>query len=79
VIAAPAARLADVKGMGEASITEIKIVQAAARRLLRGELKKAPGALVLIGRARSLPQRADLRREGGISHSLSRQAQKTDC
>jgi len=71
VIAAPAARLADVKGMDEASITEIKIV--------RGELKKAPGALVLVGRARLLPQRADLRREGGISHSLSRQAQKTDC
>ena len=42
VISAPAARLAEVKGMGEASITELKIVQAAASRLLRGEVKKRP-------------------------------------
>jgi DNA repair protein RadC len=42
VIAAPAARLAEVKGMGEASITELKIVEAAASRLLRGEVKKRP-------------------------------------
>jgi DNA repair protein RadC len=42
VIAAPAARLADVKGMGEASITELKIIEAAASRLLRGEVKKRP-------------------------------------
>ena len=42
VIAAPAARLAEVKGMGEASITELKLVQAAASRLLRGEVKKRP-------------------------------------
>ena len=28
--------------MGEASITDIKLVQAAARRLLRGEVKKRP-------------------------------------
>jgi DNA repair protein RadC len=42
VIAAPAARLAKVKGMGEASITELKIVEAAASRLLRGEVKKRP-------------------------------------
>jgi DNA repair protein RadC len=42
VITAPAARLAEVKGMGEASITELKIVEAAASRLLRGEVKKRP-------------------------------------
>jgi hypothetical protein len=42
VIAAPAARPAEIKGMGEASITDIKLVQAAARRLLRGEVKKRP-------------------------------------
>ena len=42
VIAAPATRLAEVKGMGEASITELKIVQAAASRLMRGEVKKRP-------------------------------------
>jgi len=42
VISAPVARLAEVKGLGDASITEIKIVQAAASRLLRGEVKKRP-------------------------------------
>jgi DNA repair protein RadC len=42
VIGAPQARLAQVKGLGEASITEIKIIQAAASRLLRGAVKKRP-------------------------------------
>jgi DNA repair protein RadC len=42
VIAAPEARLAEIKGLGEGSITELKLVQAAANRLLRGEVKKRP-------------------------------------
>ena len=42
VISAPAKRLAEVDGIGEASITELKIVQAAAARLLRGQVKKRP-------------------------------------
>jgi DNA repair protein RadC len=42
VISAPEKRLAEVEGIGEASITELKIVQAAARRLLRGQVKKRP-------------------------------------
>jgi DNA repair protein RadC len=42
VISAPAKRLAEVDGIGEASITELKIVQAAASRLLRGQVKKRP-------------------------------------
>ena len=40
VISAPEKRLAEVDGVGEASITELKIVQAAASRLLRGQVKK---------------------------------------
>ncbi len=40
VITAPQTRLAEIKGLGEAAITELKIVQAAASRLLRGEVKK---------------------------------------
>ena len=39
VIAAPAERLKEVDGLGEAAITELKIVQAAANRLVRGEVK----------------------------------------
>jgi DNA repair protein RadC len=42
VISAPEKRLAEVEGIGEASITDLKIVQAAARRLLRGQVKKRP-------------------------------------
>ena len=40
VIAAPIARLKEVEGLGEAAITDLKIVQAAANRLLRGEVKQ---------------------------------------
>src|SRR5262245_24464516 len=42
VIAAPATRLAEVKGLGEAAITELKVVEAAAGRLARGAVKKRP-------------------------------------
>jgi DNA repair protein RadC len=42
VIAAPRPRLLEVKGMGEAVITELKIVHAAAQRLTRGEMRKRP-------------------------------------
>ena len=42
MISAPEKRLAEVDGIGEASITELKIVQAAASRLVRGQVKKRP-------------------------------------
>jgi DNA repair protein RadC len=42
VIAAPETRLAEVKGLGEASIAELKIVHAAASRFLRGAVRKRP-------------------------------------
>src|SRR5712692_3997409 len=40
VISAPIERLKQVKGLGEAAITELKIVQAAAGRLARGQVKR---------------------------------------
>ncbi len=40
VVAAPSNRLAETKGMGEAAITELKIVHAAASRLARGQMRK---------------------------------------
>src|SRR5215813_8933986 len=40
VIAAPVERLKEIDGLGEAAIADLKIVQAAANRLLRGEVKK---------------------------------------
>ena len=42
VITAPEARLAEVKGLGDSGVTELKIVQAAASRLPRGKVKKRP-------------------------------------
>jgi DNA repair protein RadC len=39
VLAAPEQRLAEVKGIGEASIIDLKIVQAAAQRLARGQVQ----------------------------------------
>src|SRR6185312_11145827 len=40
VVAAPTARLKEIKGLGEAAITELKVVHAAASRLARGQLQK---------------------------------------
>lgn len=40
VLGAPVSRLNEVTGLGEAAIAELKIVQAAAARMLKGELKK---------------------------------------
>jgi DNA repair protein RadC len=40
VISAPVARLGEVKGLGDAAITELKVVQASASRLARGKVKQ---------------------------------------
>jgi DNA repair protein RadC len=42
VISAPSTRLAEIKGIGDAAITELKIVHAAASRLTRGQVQKRP-------------------------------------
>jgi DNA repair protein RadC len=42
VISAPPARLAEIKGIGDAAITELKVVHAAANRLARGQVQKRP-------------------------------------
>jgi DNA repair protein RadC len=39
-VAVAPARLAEIKGMGQAAITELKVVQAAASRLARGQVQK---------------------------------------
>ena len=40
VVSAPPERLAEIKGLGEAAITELKVVEAAAHRLARGQVPK---------------------------------------
>lgn len=42
VIGAPPARLAEVGGLGEATIVDLKIVEAAGRRLAKGAVAKRP-------------------------------------
>src|SRR5690606_6371423 len=42
VIAAPPARLADIKGVGEAVVLELKIVEAAAHRMARAKVLHRP-------------------------------------
>jgi DNA repair protein RadC len=42
VLSAPPARLNEVKGLGEAAITELKAVEAAAHRLTRGQVIRRP-------------------------------------
>lgn len=42
VINAPEARLKDVDGIGEAVITELKLIKATALRLMQGEITKKP-------------------------------------
>jgi len=42
VISAPIERLKSIKGLGEAAITELKLVEAAAHQLARGHIKDRP-------------------------------------
>ncbi len=42
VIAAPRARLKEIKGVGDSVVDELKIVQAAASRLAKGQVQKRP-------------------------------------
>src|SRR6185437_14622308 len=41
-LAAPRERLAEIKGLGDAAVTDLKIIHAAANRLLRGQVKQRP-------------------------------------
>ena len=78
VVSAPRPRLREIEGLGEAAIAEIKIVQAAASRLARGEVEEADGAVVLVGGARLLPHHDGLRRQGAVPRAVPRQAQPGD-
>jgi DNA repair protein RadC len=42
VVAAPSARLAEVKGVGDAIVTELKLMHAVASRLARSQVQKRP-------------------------------------
>jgi DNA repair protein RadC len=42
VVSAPIERLRSIKGLGDAAVTELKIVEAAAHQLARGQVKNRP-------------------------------------
>jgi DNA repair protein RadC len=42
VLAAPAARLAEIPGLGASAVTDLKIVEAAAKRMAKGAIQKRP-------------------------------------
>ena len=54
-VAARPERLREVGGLSEAAIVEIKLVEAAAKRLARGALAEASCAFLIHGGARLLP------------------------
>jgi uncharacterized protein UPF0758 len=67
---APEELLREVPGIGEAAVTKLKLVRAAALRLMRGEVLGAPGAVVLGAGARLLPRVHGLRVQGAIPHAV---------
>jgi len=75
---APFLSATESKGIGEAVITELKVVHAAASRLARGQVKKLDGAVVLGQRHRLLLDRNGFCRQGAVSRPLSRQEESTD-
>src|SRR5262249_42133805 len=76
VIAAPTARLAEMKGIGGAAINQDR----PRRRKPHGArpTSKTASAFVLVERDRLLPHGDGLRREGAVSCSLPRQTQSVD-
>src|SRR5271169_5696863 len=76
-IAASPQRLAEVAGLGDAAITELKVVEAAAHRLARGEVKRRPvlgswsAVLDYCRAAMAFATHANATRGGDVSNFLS--------
>ena len=75
VVAAPHARLTEVKGLGDAAITELKIVQAAASRLSARRGEKTAGAVVVVDACSTIAAPPGLRRPRAVPRPIPRQAQ----
>ena len=71
VISAPPTRLAEVAGLGEEAITDLKIICRSQRAATR-RLAPKTRALVLVGGARLLPHRHGLCRQRRAARALSR-------
>ena len=68
-------RLREVLGIGDAAITELKLVRAAALRVMRGEVLERPVLILLGTGARLLPCVHGVRGQGAVPHPVPRQAQ----
>jgi DNA repair protein RadC len=75
-IHAPETRLREIKGVGEATITEFKLIAAASHRQRRAS--RARATLIMERDDRLLPHQHGVRRQGAVSHPVSRQAQPAD-
>ncbi len=60
VVNAPEPRLKEVQGVGDRVVTELKLVRAAALRLMRSRDRAAAGALIVEAGARLSARRAKL-------------------
>jgi DNA repair protein RadC len=73
VVSARPERLREIEGLGDAAIIELKIIEAAAKRLAKIRDRKAAVAGEFRRRRRLLPHRDGLPPPRGISRALSRQ------
>ena len=74
-IAAPIERLREIKGLGEAAITELKVVQAAASQFARGQTRKRPALSSWSSVLDYCRTAHGVRRQGAVPHPVPRQAQ----
>ena len=78
VVNAPPERLKEVEGIGDAAIVQLKLVRAAALRLMQGEHHAAPGPDLVDRRGRLLPRSHGLRGARAVPHPLPRQEEPAD-
>ncbi len=74
-ISAPEARLAEVKGLGDAGDRRAEDRAGSGEPAVARRGEKAPGAVVMVDRARLLPHRAGFRRPRTVPRAVPRQAQ----
>ena len=78
VVHAPETLLREVEGVGDGTVSQLKLIGAARHSHRQGRTKAADAALVMGRRDRLLPHQHGLRRQGAIPHPVPRQAQPAD-
>ena len=78
VVHAPETRLREIKGIGDASINQLKLIAAAASRVRQRPVAATHVAVVMERRDRLLPHHDGVRRQGAVPPAVPRQAQPAD-